>query len=74
MAYRKAIYVTVLHKDKVVKRYATYTIKTIADKLRLVYGIEINKSRVFDELPSPATIYKERTGAYQVEIFKLVLA
>lgn len=75
MAYRRTIYVTELHmRGKVPKRYATFTLKTIADKLRIVYDINIKKSRLFDEESAPFKIYEERTEAYKLEIHKLVCA
>ena len=73
MSHRKLIYVTtVKFKDGRQKRYATHTIKDISDRLRLVYGVELNKARIFDELPAPSEIYNERTGHTKIEIYKLV--
>lgn len=75
MSYRKLIYVTtVKFKDGKQRKYATFTIKDISDRLRLIYNIELNKSRVFDELPAPSEIYNERTATHKIEIYKLVCA
>ena len=75
MSHRKLIYVTtVIFKDGRKKRYATFTLKDILDRLNLVYNIRINQSRIFDELSAPSEIYNERTETYKIEIYKLVCA
>ena len=72
---RKLIYVTtVSFKDGRKKRYATFTLKDILDRLNLVYNIRINQSRIFDELSAPSEIDNERTETYKIEIYKLVCA
>jgi len=72
MAYRKLIYVTtVKFKDGRERKYATYSIKDACDRVRLIYNINLDKSRIFDEIPAPAEIFKERIGTHKIEIYKL---
>lgn len=69
---RKLIYVTtVKFNDGRQKKYATYTITDICDRLRLVYGVELNKARIFDELPAPSEIITKGQDTQRLKYISL---
>lgn len=73
MVYRKRVYVTIVTiRDKAYKLFVTSTLKKIADKIRLLYDQEIDIESINESEIAPAIIFRERKGAYSIEIHKLV--
>jgi hypothetical protein len=73
--YKRRVYLAIYKPEgKEKKLYSATTLKKLTDTLRLVLDIQINQSRVYDELRAPSVIYEEYTKGYELQIYKLVCA